>query len=259
MRLFVVVALTAGCGKFDLGDAALVEGLRVIGVQAEPPEAAPGDAVKLTAWVVDTHGGAVDVTWSACLLPSNGVANDGCTDTSGHGLVGLGSGETITATVPMVDAAMLGPEDASDGVYLPIVAHVTSPDDSTDAIYRLRMSVDGSARNHNPTLTSVDPLQDVPIIAHADSQWSLQPHYSGDSSEEYQVPESFDPIVFERLTTQWFASAGTFPSMPVGGTGVQLLVLDRALPPPGGLIDVWTVGHEERGGTTMLHRQFVLQ
>jgi hypothetical protein len=273
MRALVVAVLAAGCtNKFDLGDAALVDGLRLLGVQAEPPEAAPGETVKLTAWVVDTRGGSIDVSWSACLLPSNGVANVGCTDGSGNGLVTLGSGETITTTIPAVDANTLGPPDASDGVYLPIVVHVRGSDDALDAIYRLRARVFAVAGctiappyaphcepNQNPVLESVEPLQDTPIVAHADSQWSLLPHYSGDSSEEYEVPGPFNPDVFERLTTQWFASAGTFPDMPVGGTGVQKLVLDRNLPPPGGLVDIWIVGHEERGGTTMLHRQLVLQ
>jgi hypothetical protein len=115
--------------------------------------------------------------------------------------------------------------------------------------------------NHNPVLQAVDPLppDGTPIVAHDGETWALQPHYSGASSEEYEVPGSFDPVVFERLTTQWFASAGTFPDQPVGGTGVQKLVLDRALPPAGGTIDLWVVGHDERGGTTMLHGQFVLQ
>jgi hypothetical protein len=272
MRALCVVALAAGCGKFDLGDAAFVDGLRLLGVQAEPPEAAPGESVKLTAWVVDTHGGSIDVSWSACLLPSNGVANPGCTDGSGNGLVTLGSGESITITMPAVDAATLGPPDATEGVYLPIVVHVHGTDDALDAIYRLRARVFAvagctlgppypphCAPNQNPVLESVEPLEDSPLVAHADSQWSLLPHYSGDSSEEYEVPGSFNPDVFERLTTQWFSSAGSFPDTPVGGTGVQKLVLDRALPPVGGTIDVWVVGHDERGGTTMLHRQLVLQ
>ena len=274
MRALCMIALAAGgCAKFDLGDAALVDGLRLIGVQADPPEAAPGHSVKLTAWVVDTHGGSIDVSWSACLLPSNGTANPGCTDGSGNGLLALGSGETITTTMPAVDATTLGPADASDGVYLPIVAHVTASDaEPLDAIYRLRarvFAVSGCTidppyaphcgPNQNPVLESVDPLQDTPIVAHADSQWSLLPRYSGDSSEEYAVPGSFNPDVFERLTTQWFSSAGTFPDTPVGGTSVQKLVLDRGLPPEGGTIDVWIVGHDDRGGTTMLHRQLVLQ
>src|SRR6185312_1775150 len=131
----------AGCGVPDLGAAGLVQGLRVLGVQAEPPEVEPGQQTMLTAWVADTKGGTIDVTWSACLLPSDGVANAGCTDGSGNGLVGLGSGLTLPVTIPDVDSSNLGPPDATYGVYLPIVAHVVDGPDSVDAIYRLRIRV----------------------------------------------------------------------------------------------------------------------
>ncbi|HEX9100969.1 MAG TPA: hypothetical protein VF997_02130 [Polyangia bacterium] len=277
MRAIGVVALAVvggGCSKADLGAASFVDGLRLLGVQAEPPEAAPGDAVDLTAWVVDPRGGAVDVTWSACLLPSNGTANPGCTDGSGNGLVVLGSGATIRIVMPAVDVATLGAPDATDGVYLPIVVHAAAPDDSIDAVYRLRarvLAVPGCtlappypahcAPNRNPTIATIDPLggADAPIAAHRDEVWALLLRYSGDSSEEYEVPGSTNPDVFERLTTQWFATAGSFPDSPVGGTGVQKLTLDRALPAAGGTFDLWAVGHDERGGTAMTHRTFVMQ
>jgi hypothetical protein len=40
---------------------------------------------------------------------------------------------------------------------------------------------------------------------------------------------------------------------------VQKWTTDRALPPPGGTIDLWVVGHDDRGGTAMSHRSFILQ
>jgi len=210
-RALVIAALAvAGCGKFDLGEAALVEGLRLIGVQAEPPEAFPGDQVKLTAWVFDTRGGTIDVSWSACLLPSNGLANDGCTDTSGNGVVGLGSGEELTMTVPAVDAATLGPQDQSYGVYLPIVVHVRANGDTTDGVYRLRVrgaaapgcTVDppfspGCVPNHNPSFSGIDPLgPDVgPLVAHEGQAWALLAKYADGSDEEYKVPSVETPQV----------------------------------------------------------------
>ncbi|HEX6837833.1 MAG TPA: hypothetical protein VF334_14735 [Polyangia bacterium] len=272
-RAAVLLVFVGGCAqKADLAAASFVDGLRLIGVQAEPPEAAPGDAIMLTAWVVDTLGRSVDVTWSACTLPSNGTANAGCTDGSGNGLVGLGSGLVLGAVVPTVDAATLGPPDATLGVYLPIVVHARAGDDALDAVYRLRVRVASllpigctvgppygphCEPNRNPTIDRIDPLgpESDPQSATIDSSWALQLHYSDDSSEEYGNPAP----VFERLTTQWFATGGSFPDAPIGGTGVQKLVLDRALPPSGGTIDLWAVGHDERGGTTLTHRTFVMQ
>jgi hypothetical protein len=269
----VLLALVGGCSEADLSAAAFVHGLRVLGVQAEPPEAAPGDTVTLTAWVVDTRGGAVDVSWSACLLPSNGVANPGCTDGSGKGLVALGSGLQISMVMPTVDLDLLGPPDPSYGVYLPIVVHAAASGDSVDAIYRLRAHVlmapgctltppypPNCQPNHNPVFAGIDPLgpDNGPLVTHKGTVWGLVANYDN-AAEEYEIPYTTDPTVFERLTTQWFATAGSFPDQPIGGTSVQKFTVDRALPPAGGTIDLWIVGHDDRGGTAMMHRQFVLQ
>jgi hypothetical protein len=260
--LTILLALAAGCSEADLSDASFVQGLRLIGVQAEPPEASPGDTVKLTAWVVDTHGGAVDVGWSACLLPSNGLANVGCTDGSGNGLVALGSGETLSIAVPAVGADTLGPPDATLGVYLPIVVHVRAPEDALDTVYRLRIRTAAALNppNQNPAFDSIDPLgpEDQPSAAHASQVWGLIARYSDGSDQEFKIDPTMNAVP-ERLTTQWFATAGSFPDQPVGGTAVQKFTIDRALPPRGGTIDLWVVGHDERGGTAMAHRTFVLQ
>jgi hypothetical protein len=275
-RALLLVAVAAACGctqSEDLSDEAFVSGLRVLGAEADPPEAAAGDTVQLTAWAVDTLGRPLDVAWSACMLPSNGLANPACTDGSGNGLVALGSGLSITMTMPDVDPTLLGPPDATLGVYLPIVIHAVAGKDSVDAVYRLRARIPALLAqgctigppygphcdpNHNPTIASIDPLlppdQD-PVPTTKDAVWALFLHYTQDSAEEYGNPQS----VFERLTTQWFATAGSFPNAPEGGTGVQTFTLDRALPPSGGIIDLWAVGHDERGGTTMTHRTFVMQ
>jgi len=280
MRALVAVAVVAGgCAqKADLAAASFVDGLRLLAVVAEPAEAAPGDAVMLTATAFDSRARGVDVSWSACTLPSNGVANPGCTDGTGNGLVALGSGAVIDFVVPAIDAAALGPPDATLGVYLPIVVHVRAGDDVVDAVYRLRVRVAAllpagctvgppygphCAPNRNPTIDRIDPIDAgmalgadaPPIVAHDGSTWALDVHYTDDSSEEYGNPAP----VFERLTTQWFATAGSFPDAPVSGTGIQKFTLDRALPPAGGTVDLWAAGHDDRGGTTVVHRAFVMQ
>ncbi len=79
----------AGCLE-DLPRPSKVDSLRVLAVRAEPPEAAPGDSVKLTALVVDPTGKGRPLTmrWSACLIPERGngfFSTGGTTSTSGSG------------------------------------------------------------------------------------------------------------------------------------------------------------------------------
>jgi hypothetical protein len=249
----VAVASLGGCTREDWSDAGLITSLRVLGVQAEPPEADPGERVNLTAWVVDPRGGSIDVTWSACLLPSNGLANNDCTSGSDAGLMALGRGITLSITVPAVSRAMLGPPDGTDGVYLPLVMHASANGDSVDAVYRLRIHGD-QPPNLNPQFASITnlPIDGTFRDVHKGEVWPMIAHYTDDSNQRYAITGQMKSV-YEELTTQWFASAGTFPNSPVGGTGVQALTIDRALPSPGGNIDVWVVGHDDRGGTTMVH------
>jgi hypothetical protein len=254
----MLVLLACSCAREDISDFSFVSGLRLLGAKAEPPEVMPGESVKLTAWAVDTRGGAIGVTWGACLLPSSGLANDGCV-IGGAGTIALGGGTTITATVPKLTAAMLGPPDGTDGVYLPILLRAQANGDTADAVYRLRITLDGMERNQNPTLADIRDLPPgPPQPIQAGETWSMIAEYVDGSSEPYFLASAMKSV-YENLTTQWFATAGTFPNMPVGGTAVQSLTFDRGLPAVGGVIDLWVVGHDERGGTDMMHGTFVLR
>jgi hypothetical protein len=276
-RVAALIAVTAGggCSLPDLSEASFISGLRVLGVQANPPEAFPGDSVSLTAWTVDTRGNTIALDWSACTLPSNGLANPGCTDGSGNGLIGLGSGEMISMVVPTLDPSVYGPVDATYGVYLPIVLHAAAGGDTIDTVYRLRVRVavapgcnidppfsPGCTPNNNPAYQDIQPLPDEsvgPTPTAKNVTWAMVADYTGDSMEMYKVPSTVDPSVPEQLRTQWFSTAGTFPNQPVGGTAVQSLKMDHALPPEGGIIDLWVVAHDDRGGTGIAHRAFVMQ
>lgn len=264
-RVGIVVALAlalvgavAGCAA-DLTDAGLVDGLRLLGVQAEPPEAAPGDTVTLRAWTVDTRGGGVAVTWSACLLRSSGLANPGCL-TGSDGRLALGSGDAISIVVPAVTPEMLGPADGTDGVYLPIVVHLSGAADALDGVYRLRIA-GGLPANRNPRYDTIEGLSPdpLPTPTHAGQVWTLHPLFTDDSFEKYMIPSAGPEAHIETLTTEWFATAGTFADAVSGGRAYEGFKIDRALPPSGGVIDLWAVGHDERGGTAILHRTLVMQ
>lgn len=258
--LALVVAL-AGCGA-DFPNAALVDGLRLLGVQAEPPEAAPGQTVQLHAWVVDPSGAAIAVSWSACLLPPGGDGQlDPACITGDADKVALGDGSDPVVVVPDVDRAAFGPPDPTGGVYLPIVLRVTAAGGAVDGVYLLRL-LGTEPPNHNPRIGEVYPLD--PTTAqpvHAGDALALHPTFSGDSAELYDVPQPDGTLrsTKEIMTAQWFSTAGTFQDETSGSDVFEKFTLDRHLPPAGSTIDIWIVGHDERGGTTLAHRALLLQ
>lgn len=263
LGLAVVAATATGCIAGDEEGAAHVDGLRLLGVQSEPPEVtAPGQTVTLTAWTVDTRGRGVAVAWSACLVPYDGHVDPACI-AGDSGKVALGSGPSLTVALPDYDVAAFGAPDAFGGVYLPIVVHVTAGGDVVDAVYRLRVQ-GGRPVNKNPVLASLYGLPDDESIVqpvHAGQRFGLQAHFANASYEMYQIPSDDGLVHFvqETLTTQWFSQFGVFEAQTSGGDQFEAFRVDGNLPPVGTPFDIWAVGHDERGGTTLAHRSVVLQ
>lgn len=266
IRLAAMLAATLtalGCND-DLAGATLVDGLRLLAVQAEPPEiTAPGQTVTFHAYAVDTHGGTIAISWSACLLRNAGAVDPACI-TGADGKVALGEGEEITVAVPPYSLDALGPPDGTGGVYLPIVLHLAVPDDTVDAVYRLRVA-GGGPLNQNPRFAVIEPFRGTsPQPAYAGDHMNLVPRFLNDSFQQYEVPDpeagpGIRKLVQETLTVQWFATAGTFGTETTSALQVEPFVLDRRLPKRFGSFDLWAVGHDERGGTTIIHETIVMQ
>lgn len=115
-------ALLGGCLE-DLPRPSLVDDVRILAVGNAPAEARPGDAVTLSALVVDPLDRPRTLRWATCLIPEQGFGFfGGSTETSSSGGNGygrddpgscftlaaagepwareLGSGETVTLDVP---------------------------------------------------------------------------------------------------------------------------------------------------------------
>lgn len=104
-RVLAIAALVplAGCLE-ELPKPSKVEGLRVLGVQAEPPEVAPGATVELRALVVDTEGRDVKLSWYACQVPERGAGLfEGGAQSGSSG----GGGYSLTSTTSCADPALL--------------------------------------------------------------------------------------------------------------------------------------------------------
>lgn len=77
ISLAAVLALPLWGCVGDLPSPAVIDNLRIIGVEANPPEARPGDTVHLAALVVHPGEEAVRLRWYACLLAEPGTGFTG--------------------------------------------------------------------------------------------------------------------------------------------------------------------------------------
>jgi hypothetical protein len=273
-RALIIAAgcLGAACVSSPDPPVSFVQGLRVLAIQAEPPEIPVGATAQLTILAVDTTGRAVDVAWARCgLAPLSGQAvNVGCVDqvTAPH-LTPLGNGMTIAAEMPAVTPGELGQPDATNGVYLPVVARTSAGEDEVTAVYRLRLA-DGASPppNTNPAITSIDVLDAdgaatpldaaTPLVVHAGDELTLTNTFAPDSAQTYTAFGGM--MLTETLTVAWFCTAGELSVDRTSAKQPQtVLSLRENLPAPGKIIDLFTVAHDERGGVGYTHRSLVLQ
>ena len=251
--------------------ASFVVGLRVLAVTGERPQVDPGGVSQVTVLAVDTGGRTIDVAWSRCqLAPLAGEAvNADCVTATGPPtLEPIGSGLTISAVMPPgTTAASLGLPDATNGVYLPLVARVTDGADTVTAIYRLRLG-DGTPPNMNPTIASIDivdaaggttPVDLVtPLVVHAGEQLTLHATYTPGSAQTYVGVGG--ATATEVLSISWFCTAGALSVLRTSAAQPQtVLNLTAALPETGQIIDLFAVVHDERGGVGYTHRSLELQ
>jgi len=272
-RTSVLLALACACSA-SFTPASHVQGLRVLGIKAEPPEVAPGGATALTVLAVDTSGSAVEVSWLACTEPAlvgTGPINPACFGTGTEPfLVPLGSGLSLQALLPAVVPSEFGPPDASGGLYLPVVLHASSASGAVAAAYGLRLAQGGETPNQNPQLTGIflvpssgapTPLDEAtPLEVHAGDALTLEAEFSADSAETYAGAPGQPATLTEILSASWFATGGSFSEAVTGLPKPDTVwSANQDLPPVGSTIDLWVVGRDNRGGTDWLHRTLVLR
>lgn len=112
-RILPILVALASC-KPDLGSpAALISGLRILGVKTEPPEVTPGMTVKTDLLVVDPGGRASPAAaWSLCLAhkppAENNIVAYECA--VAKDLMALGEvGPAVTVTIPSNACSLHGP------------------------------------------------------------------------------------------------------------------------------------------------------
>jgi len=108
MSIFLLTTLAAvGCTDGP-NDDTLVSELRVLAIQADPPEAAPGQDVELTVTITDPASTGAEVLLWHCTDLGTGCLEDGTSHTWTQDLEGDSVG--VTATVPDALAAFASDE-----------------------------------------------------------------------------------------------------------------------------------------------------
>lgn len=274
MRRFVTPMALAlvGCAAEPGPSPALLDDLRVLAVRAEPPEAAPGEAVRLWATVADTSGVRDDlaVEWSWCAAPKppteDNVVSPACL---ADAVVPIGRGDAVEAALPADGCRLFGPESPGPGL------RPRDPDVTGGYHQPVRLAIDGVvafgavrlrcalaqaplsvaqafaadyAPNHNPVITALDgpptatPGQRIPLRVETDA------------------PEAylrFDPAsrdletVDERYTVSWFVTGGALDPAR-GDVDAGAAEASWTAPAEAGAHSVIAVVRDSRGGVDVI-------
>ena len=214
--LIVLFFAEAGCVPTFDDNLSTLDKPTVLAVQAEPAEAAPGQQVQLTGLVgtTDAHATAPELDWGLCIArkpltelgPVNPVCIQAASGAPADSIVALGSGATVTATVPMDACRLFGPSlpapkngepsgrpvdpDPTGGFYQPV--GVTLVDTQVTSLGAIRIFCPPSGldqeqasaftssyrRNQNPALSDISvldaaggatPVPDDPEALHVDA------------------------------------------------------------------------------------------
>ena len=156
----VLLALALGCSD-DLPEPSLVANLRILGVQADPPEAAPGDEVALSALVLDTpDAGPSELVWIACPPSDAPILTLGPEACASGDMIGTGPttsfaiDESATDLTGDIAIFLVAARTDAGGVQacLAALSAGTSPDFCRVALKRIAVVPAGAPTAENPAL-----------------------------------------------------------------------------------------------------------
>jgi hypothetical protein len=291
-----LVVLLAGCATFV--PESVVTKLRVLAVQAEPPEVAPGQTVRLEGLVTDPEADAPSFSWLAC---DPVAALSPCDDSK----LLLDRAALLEAPgVRRISTSSIARTTFSSTGTAIILLIVDSASGDAEVIARKEVTISRSSTpNHNPTIeflladsVRIDPGQAARAPLGGNQAWVAI--VTASSAENYQRlrPDGSSVAAIEDLRYEWFTTAGRFgvaymppsivpivdlfvdagpPPRDAGpregggessktefGAKVTLNLPDSSSNPPApadGRIDVWVVVRDERGGTTWAARSILLR
>jgi hypothetical protein len=287
----VVASFVGGCSNnFDPASYLAPGSLRVLGVIADPAEAAPKATSTLTVITPDLPT-TPTYAWVVCTqppLPGSSTIDPLCLEADmGNFLVPVaGNGPSTVVTMPAsASPKTLGVPDATGGFYIPVKVRATMGAQTLDTVYGLRLALPGlEPPNHNPQIASAslveepldaapmnvtelstDPAAPTPVAV--GSQPTLRLTLTSDSFEVYPQITGTPPHTQITMTKEqprffWYADAGIFTNDITGADmpDTQLKLDDSKHHPPrvGDRINVIVVVRDGRGGTAFTHRHLVV-
>jgi hypothetical protein len=241
------LSLFTGCTDDDFPTYNELEGLRVLGVRAEPADARPGAEVTIDA-LLYSAGDSIAQTWTLCPWPSSPDDGFRCLVNEASwkaawkaaGLSGdplpleLGDGDSATLRFPddrsglhalcnelleRVGAAGLAPPNCDEEWKWTLRLRVTSGDSEIETVKDVRLVLDDDPLNGNPlpTKLSVQTADGFAVLNEVtlakDEEHELRVAISEDDAESYErraVPgEDVPKAKREALTFTWFVEGGS--------------------------------------------------
>lgn len=236
--LIAFVVVVAGCSN-DLPAASFIDKLRVLAVQANPPEIAPGETTQLHVLAVEPLVQKLDsgaphaltAVWLACALPSGTLTVDPCSASStiignafdatysaaADALAGGAASTEVLLTVAVADTdagalACIG--DIANNGGMP-----TNPDHCVVSLKRLTIS-DPVQRavpaNANPALADFYATTPSGFAETIDSNGAVWQYAPGQDLASWDVAAHRAPDAaekkadgsYEQLSVSWFTTAG---------------------------------------------------
>lgn len=237
-------------------------------------------------------GDGIVYEWALCTkIPRVGVDIDpDCVDSNDPAIITplptLAGGAT-RVTMPQRTLTQFGAPDASGGLYVPVRLRVSYGSDNVTAFERLRWQAGFVPPNNNPMLSSIshvptesdgelpdlgqtvelEPLPDdslAPLELPLGGKLRFRATAAPGSAETYTTfvgdpRELMTQQVTELVRFFWYSSAGKVGNEVTGeerpDTTLDTTKFADSLMARDGLIDLWLVAREERGGIDFMHRR----
>ena len=298
---FVVVSVTitatilvvgTGCRPSLPGSPGLVEGPRVLAVQATPAEAPPAGRTRLEALVVDLGGTVAqpDIAWSLCTTPrapgENGALPQACLDDLGAIPADDNDGDddgSLDLDLPADACVTFGPEtgsgqrprdaDGTGGYHQPLRLDVNVDDVALQAAAFVRLAcrlgdapveiaqrfADARRDNRNPDGLVVN----APDVVGATDDVDITVSWDDADAEcflRFDRGENDLVETREQLTASFFVTDGRLRAERLAGVEGSTTLRNRwSAPDVAGLVHLWVVLRDGRGGTKWSTRTMTVE